>query len=105
MVATTTATPQIIKSHDTPNGGNEVSRKEIQAAIAKVVELRGLHATLIQGNGPANFRFPTSYPPSHRAFSAQDYPIFTPIFISNPNGGVASDKDEIEYVRQKPLDR
>ncbi|CAK9146758.1 unnamed protein product [Ilex paraguariensis] len=87
MAATTTATPQIIKSHNTPNGSNEVSRKEIQAAIAKAVELRALHAALIQGNSPANLRFPTSSPASHPAFSAQDYPIFTPSYEDEPLPG------------------
>lgn len=60
---------------------NEVSRQEIQAAIAKAVELRALHAALVQGSSPANLRFPSSSPASHPAsqFSAQDYPVFTPV--------------------------
>lgn len=63
------------------NGGNEVSRQEIQAAIAKAVELRALHAALMQGSSPSNLRFPSASPVSHAAsqFSAQDYPVFTPV--------------------------
>ncbi|KAL6976698.1 hypothetical protein U1Q18_025484, partial [Sarracenia purpurea var. burkii] len=65
------------------NHGNttELSRKEIQAAIAKAVELRALHAVLRQGSSPANLRYPPSASPHpHHAshFSALDYPVFTP---------------------------
>ncbi|XP_021894245.1 IRK-interacting protein [Carica papaya] len=65
---------------DTSN--NEVSRKEIQAAIAKAVELRALHAALIQGTSPANLRYPSSSPVSRPVsqLSAQDYPVFTPSY-------------------------
>jgi hypothetical protein len=70
------------------NGSNnsnntEFNRQEIQTAIAKAVELRALHAALTQGNspnpspGPHNARFPSTSPASH--FSAQDYPVFTPV--------------------------
>ena len=79
MDAATPAT-QVFQGHNS-NGDHEVSRQEIQAAIAKAVELRALHAALIQGNSPANLKYPTaspvSRPPSH--FSAQDYPVFTPV--------------------------
>lgn len=59
----------------------DVSRQEIQAAIAKAVELRALHAALMQGSSPSNLRFPSASPVSHAAsqFSAQDYPVFTPV--------------------------
>ncbi|KAJ8639924.1 hypothetical protein MRB53_016618 [Persea americana] len=60
----------------------EISRKEIQVAIAKAVELRALHAALLQGNSPANLRLPTCASPSvarsSNQFSAEDYPVFTP---------------------------
>lgn len=62
---------------------NELNRQEIQTAIAKAVELRALHAALTQGNspspspGPAKARFPSPSPVSQ--FSAQDYPVFTPV--------------------------
>lgn len=72
----------IIQSHDNNNNNNhEVSRQEIQAAIAKAVELRALHAALMQGNSPANLRFISSSPVSRPVpqFSAQDYPVFTPV--------------------------
>lgn len=71
---------------------SEVSREEIQAAIAKAVELRALHAALMQSNnspssaaaGP-HLRFPSASPVSHHLlpshFSAQDYPVFTPVSI------------------------
>ena len=61
----------------------EISRKEIQVAIAKAVELRALHAALLQGNSPANLRLPTCASPSvarsSNQFSAEDYPVFTPV--------------------------
>lgn len=85
---TTATIPQI---YNTTNDGNninpEVSRQEIQDAIAKAVELRALHAALVQGNisgsSPANVRFPVSSPALHSAtnLSAQDYPVFTPVSI------------------------
>lgn len=64
----------------------DVSRQEIQAAIAKAVELRALHAALMQGTTPSNLRFPSSPSPlSHPAsqFSAQDYPVFTPVSLTS----------------------
>lgn len=64
--------------------GNEISRQDIQAAIAKAVELRALHAALMQGNSPANLRFPSAASPVSRhapQLSAQDYPVFTPVSI------------------------
>lgn len=69
---------------------NEVSRHEIQAAIAKAVELRALHAALMQSNNSPSstaphLRFPSASPVSHHVppshFSAQDYPVFTPVSI------------------------
>lgn len=68
----------------------DVSRQEIQAAIAKAVELRALHAALMQGTTPSNLRFPSSPSPlSHPAsqFSAQDYPVFTPSYEDEPTNG------------------
>lgn len=66
---------------------NEVSRPDIQAAIAKAVELREIHATLLQGKySPTNLGFPSASPVSHSRhasqFSAQDYPVFTPVSFS-----------------------
>lgn len=63
-------------------GTNEFRRQEIQAAIAKAVELRALHAALVQGNSPGNLRFSSASPVSHHLhpqLSAQDYPVFTPV--------------------------
>lgn len=61
--------------------GNEVSRQDIQAAIAKAVELRALHSALMQGTSPKDVRFPSVSPVSRHApqFSARDYPVFTPV--------------------------
>ncbi|KAG9156212.1 hypothetical protein Leryth_021621 [Lithospermum erythrorhizon] len=50
----------------TNNIKNEVSREEIQAAVAKAVELRALHAALLQGSGASNatnLKFPSSSSP------------------------------------------
>ncbi|KAL6966399.1 hypothetical protein U1Q18_032180 [Sarracenia purpurea var. burkii] len=82
---------QILQS----NGGDEtktaveISRKEVETAIAKVVELRALHASLVQGNSPVNPRLPSASPVHHLAsqFSAHDYPVFTPIYEEEPFPG------------------
>lgn len=88
MAAATTAS-QIYENHGGNNAIHEISREEIQAAIAKAVELRALHAALVQGNSPANLRFPSASPASHAAsqFSAQDYPVFTPSYEDEPLPG------------------
>ncbi|XP_073145906.1 IRK-interacting protein-like [Henckelia pumila] len=68
---------------DSGNGSrNEVKREDIEAAIAKSVELRALHAALMQGSSPVNLRFDLASPLSCNAsqFSAQDYPVFTPSY-------------------------
>lgn len=81
------STTQVFQK-DNNNGNNpEFSRHEIQNAIAKAVELRALHAALTQGSSPgpspspAIVRFPSPSPVSRSAshFSAQDYPVFTPV--------------------------
>ncbi|CAN4113911.1 unnamed protein product [Withania somnifera] len=73
-----------------------VSRQDIKAAIAKTIELRALHATLLQqqqqGNiSPVKILASSAYSPttslhSHH-FSAQDYPIFTPSYEDEPLPG------------------
>ncbi|OAY30214.1 IRK-interacting protein [Manihot esculenta] len=82
------AAAQIFQSLEN-NTNNEVSRQEIQAAIAKAVELRALHAALMHGNSPANLKFPSSSPFSRplSQFSAQDYPVFTPTYEEEPLPG------------------
>ncbi|TMW81762.1 hypothetical protein EJD97_007971 [Solanum chilense] len=70
-----------------------VNRQEIKDAIAKAIELRALHAALLQqqqGNSPIK-KFPSSASPtlslhSHH-FSSQDYPIFTPSYEDEPLPG------------------
>lgn len=93
MAAASTAT-QVFQNHNSGNNNNNngVNRQEIQAAIAKAVELRALHAALMQGNSPAaNNRFnssstsPVSRPVSQ--FSAHDYPVFTPSYEDEPVTG------------------
>ncbi|CAI0412739.1 unnamed protein product [Linum tenue] len=85
-------------------GGGEINRQEVQAAIAKAVELRALHAALTQGTttttsspssaAAANLRYlppPSSSPASSRPlpqFSAQDYPVFTPSYEDEPFPGI-----------------
>lgn len=71
------------------NGGKEITRQDIQTAIAKAVELRALHAALMQGNSPANIRFPSASPVSRHTpnLSAQDYPVFTPTYDDAPLPG------------------
>ncbi|GFP80015.1 hypothetical protein PHJA_000144900 [Phtheirospermum japonicum] len=69
----------------------EISRRDIQAAIAKTVELRALHAALMAGDSPANLRFPSAAasPVSRHArnLSAQEYPVFTPSYNDEPLPG------------------
>ncbi|KAJ8759612.1 hypothetical protein K2173_008793 [Erythroxylum novogranatense] len=85
MAATAT---QIFQSNDNnkTNTHQDLNRQDIQAAIAKAVELRALHAALTQGNSPANMRFPSSSPGSRPVsqFSSQDYPVFTPSYEDEP---------------------
>lgn len=84
-----TATPsQVFKDYNndgcsTNNGNPEITRNEIQTAIAKAVELRALHAALMRGNSPASAKFPSPSPASCPVsqFSAQDYPVFTPVSV------------------------
>jgi hypothetical protein len=81
MAAATTAS-QVFDNHNnnSNNTNREISRQDIQAAIAKAVELRTLHAALMQGNSPSNLRFPSPSPASQ--FSARDYPVFTPVSMN-----------------------
>ncbi|XP_043693644.1 IRK-interacting protein [Telopea speciosissima] len=66
------------------NNKNEANRLEIQAAISTAVELRAIHAALLQRSSPANLRLPGSVSPSisrpSSQFSTQDYPVFTPSY-------------------------
>ncbi|XP_044473252.1 IRK-interacting protein-like [Mangifera indica] len=89
MAAATTTSSQIFQNQNTDNNNTPVSRQEIQAAIAKAVELRALHAALRQGNSPANSRYPSCSPVSRPVtqFSAQDYPVFTPSYDDEPVAG------------------
>ncbi|XP_050221917.1 IRK-interacting protein [Mercurialis annua] len=69
---------------------HEVSRQEIQSAIAKAVELRALHAALMHGNSPSHLKYPSSSSPVSRPvslFSAQDYPVFTPSYDDEVSPG------------------
>ena len=64
--------------------GGIIEREEVEAAIAKAVELRSIHAALMQGrNSPAHLHFlsppPLSQPAPH--FSSHDYPVFTPVSL------------------------
>ncbi|XP_071698410.1 IRK-interacting protein [Rutidosis leptorrhynchoides] len=73
--------------HKTAAANSEVSKQEIKTAIAKAVELRALHAALLQtNNSPAHFRLPAVSPVSRHAsqLSAQDYPVFTPSYDDVP---------------------
>ncbi|XP_027160831.1 IRK-interacting protein [Coffea eugenioides] len=74
---------------DINNNNEVVNRHEIQAAVAKAVELRALHAALMQGSSPTNLKFSSASPGSLYAshFSAQDYPVFTPSYEEEPLPG------------------
>jgi hypothetical protein len=65
------------------------SRQDVQAAIAKAVELRQLHAALLQRGAPnagATIRSPAviclppvASPARSRAAADEEYPVFTPV--------------------------
>ncbi|KAL9248400.1 hypothetical protein vseg_021725 [Gypsophila vaccaria] len=74
--------------------GETVDRQEIQAAFAKAVELRAIHAALLQGSNPAHLKFLSSassppLPSPASQFSAHDYPVFTPSYVNEPLPGYA----------------
>ncbi|KAI8573139.1 hypothetical protein RHMOL_Rhmol01G0255800 [Rhododendron molle] len=80
---------QILQNNN-GNNTNEIRREEIQAAIAKAVELRAIHASLVRGSSPSNFRYPSPSPVPHHhtsQFSAHDYPVFTPSYEEEPLPG------------------
>jgi hypothetical protein len=82
MATTSSTSTQVFK--DNNNGNSETTRQEIKVAIAKAVELRALHASLMRGNSStANAKFPSFSPVSRSVsqFSAHDYPVFTPVRI------------------------
>ncbi|KAF3319826.1 IRK-interacting protein [Carex littledalei] len=64
-----------------------VQRQELQSAIAKAIELRALHAALLQGSSGSSplIRLPQAgaSPSISRVpnqFTAEDYPVFTPSY-------------------------
>ncbi|TKW11109.1 hypothetical protein SEVIR_6G212100v4 [Setaria viridis] len=87
------------------------SRQDIQAAVAKAVELRALHAALLQGGAnagayasasrsPAVIRLPPAASPALArpglaapAAGSEDYPVFAPTYDEEPLGGM-------NYIRQ-----
>lgn len=85
-----TASPTKAIQEDKDGNQNEAKRHEIQSAIAKAMELRALHAALMQQtNSPAHLKFPSASPSAHHNphFSAQDYPVFTPSYEDEPLPG------------------
>ncbi|PKA51064.1 hypothetical protein AXF42_Ash010504 [Apostasia shenzhenica] len=71
-----------------------VQRQEIEAAIAKAVELRAVHAALLQGSNssPSTIRLPAGASPVLSRFhqfssAAGDYPVFTPTYEQEPLPG------------------
>ncbi|KAJ8643555.1 hypothetical protein MRB53_005303 [Persea americana] len=77
---------------------HEISKQEVQTAIAKAVELRAIHAALLHGNSPANLKLPSSASPSilrtSDQFSAQEYPVFTPSYEDEPASGYHQTQSE-----------
>ncbi|XP_021863081.1 IRK-interacting protein isoform X2 [Spinacia oleracea] len=78
---------ELAKTGNAENGN--ISREEIQAAIAKAVELRALHAALMQqGNSPSSHHLRFRSSPHHSSqFSGHDYPVFTPSYEDEPLPG------------------
>uniref|UniRef100_A0A7N0TIJ3 IRK-interacting protein n=1 Tax=Kalanchoe fedtschenkoi TaxID=63787 RepID=A0A7N0TIJ3_KALFE len=81
---TTTASDRSSTSGNTRTNRQQVSRDEIQSVLAKAVELRALHAALMQPNTPINLSSSAS-PASHSPqLSAHDYPVFAPTYDEEP---------------------
>lgn len=63
------------------------SRQDVKAAIAKAVELRQLHAALLQrgapnaraSRSPAVIRLPPVASPARSRAADEEYPVFTPV--------------------------
>lgn len=74
----------IYQEHSENGQGVEFSRQDIQSAIAKAVELRALHAALMQGRRSPPTSTYSASPVSRHAphYSAQDYPVFTPVRVT-----------------------
>ncbi|XP_073014472.1 IRK-interacting protein [Typha latifolia] len=77
-----------------PSQGQGIQRQDIQAAMAKAMELRAIHAALLQGTtgSPAVLRLPPTASPSlsrvSHQFSGEDYPVFTPSYEEQPLPGI-----------------
>ncbi|KAG8049793.1 hypothetical protein GUJ93_ZPchr0009g2247 [Zizania palustris] len=79
------------------------TRQDVHAAIAKAVELRALHASLLQrgapnggasaGRSPAIIRLPPAASPALSRTAAptadEDYPVFTPAYDEEPMAGLS----------------
>lgn len=82
-----------------------IQRQDLRAAIAKSLELRALHAALLQGSSssPATvhkFQFvasPSLSRSSHQ-LSAEDYPVFTPSYDDEPLPGYQTMLPESQSV-------
>uniref|UniRef100_A0A0D9XF35 GIL1/IRKI C-terminal domain-containing protein n=1 Tax=Leersia perrieri TaxID=77586 RepID=A0A0D9XF35_9ORYZ len=80
----------------------QATRQDVQAAIAKAVELRALHAALLQrggggasaGRSPAIIRLPPAASPALSRTTAaattdEDYPVFTPVYDEEQMSGLS----------------
>ncbi|CAL5073650.1 unnamed protein product [Urochloa decumbens] len=73
-----------------PSRAPGASRQDVQAAIAKAVELRQLHAALLQRGAPnaragatrspAVIRLPPAASPARSRTADEEYPVFTPAY-------------------------
>lgn len=80
-----------------PSHAPPASRKDLQTAIAKAVELRQLHAALLQRGGAANTHAgagasptvirlpPVAASPARSRTADEGYPVFTPV-SHHPSG-------------------
>ncbi|KAJ0987071.1 hypothetical protein J5N97_005427 [Dioscorea zingiberensis] len=79
---------------------SKISREEVQAAVAKAMELRALHAALLHGStsSPTVPRLlagsSPSVPRAGSHFSAEDYPVFTPSLKNDHGNKVSSSQTE-----------
>ncbi|CAM8952923.1 unnamed protein product [Rhodiola kirilowii] len=97
-ITTSTATSDDSDKRSTGKSNCHVSRDEIQYTLAKAVELRALHAAVMQGTSPASTS-PVSRSRPLSILSAQDYPVFTPTYDEEP---LSAYQQTIE-LRSRPL--
>ncbi|CAM8952924.1 unnamed protein product [Rhodiola kirilowii] len=98
-ITTSTATSDDSDKRSTGKSNCHVSRDEIQYTLAKAVELRALHAAVMQGTSPASTSPVSRSRPLSILSAQEDYPVFTPTYDEEP---LSAYQQTIE-LRSRPL--